>query len=133
MHTAYEFTGTGICAQPGREQHTRLDTTNLIGGVDEVYYCIPATLLVRWVVRPGIYSPGAPAVNCDNCVRGTLHHFQMKMNMQRSIAPKTLLTVPTLLARRRRGDRLLALAVYIGAPSATVLLTLVGVQYGFST
>ncbi len=57
----------------------------------------------------------------------------MKMNMQQSIAPKTLLTVPALLAKRRRADRLLALVVYVGAVSVSLLLALLGVKYGFSS
>ena len=57
----------------------------------------------------------------------------MKMHMQQSIAPKTLLTVPALLAKQRRGNRLLAIGVYIVALSATLLLALGGVEFGFST
>ena len=57
----------------------------------------------------------------------------MKMNMQQPIAPETLLTVPTLLAKRRRADRLLALVVYVGALSVSLLLALFGVKYGFSS
>src|SRR5258708_17020899 len=133
MHTADEFTSTGICAQPGREKYTERDTTTLIGGGDEIHLCIPAALPVCWIVRPGVYSPAASTITCDNWVRGTLHFFQMKMNMQQSIAPKTLLTVPALLAKRRRADRLLALVVYVGAVSVSLLLALLGVKYGFSS